>query len=82
MTTEQSDPRKTIKPLNAHMKIGLITGAIFITVSQVILFVVFPMNPPNTDVWLNVGATANLMTISSVIVLVIGIIERRLGKRR
>jgi len=82
MITEKSEPQVTRpQPLNAHMKIGLVFGAFTILVSQAILLVVYPMNLPHMDVWLAVGSTVNLMTISSAIVLVAGIVERRFGKR-
>ena len=81
MTTEQAESRKPIRRLNAHMKIGLFTGAAFFIISQMILFVVLPANPPHADVWLNVGFVANLMMVSSVFILVVGILERRFGKR-
>lgn len=67
----------TRRPANAHMKIGMYSGVFFLLVAQVILLFVLPQNPENSKMWLEIGMTSNLLVFSSVIVLVIGVAERK-----
>lgn len=76
MTTTEKRRRK---PANAHMKIGLVTGVIFMVISQAIFW--FSVTSESYPLALfEFGFLCNLMVISSVIVLVIGVAERRFGK--
>lgn len=59
------------------MKIGMYSGVFFLLVAQVILLFVLPQNPENSKMWLEIGMTSNLLVFSSVIVLVIGVAERK-----
>lgn len=67
------------RPINAHMKIGVISGALFLFISQAILIFSVASNTHN-GLLIEIGMACNFAIISSVIVLVIGVLERRFGK--